>query len=320
MRGNEMELRQLEHFVAVAEEGHFNRAAARCHIVRSGLSASIHALERELGIPLFVRTTREVRLTDAGQALLGEARRTLEAAAAARAAVGDVGRVVQGTLSVGIALPNRSVDLPAVLAVFHDAYPAVTVSVTQAPSVALLEQVGLGVLDMALTYPPTRLPDRLEVHVLDLGTMVFACSPDHPFANRSSVSLRDLRAENFVNVPSSWTTRSTVDEIYEKARLSRIAWVDVNDVGTLLDFVASGFGVAVVHGPDVLGRTSSRGDRAESNARVSYVPIRPGGPAWTFGIVTSCSRPNNAAARAFVEIVDRMRPETALSTLKSDPQ
>ena len=78
-----MELRHLEHFVAVAEERNFTRAARRLHLVQSALSVSIRSLERELGARLFERTTREVRLTDAGRVLLPEARRTLDAAASA---------------------------------------------------------------------------------------------------------------------------------------------------------------------------------------------------------------------------------------------
>ena len=79
-----MDLRQLEHFVAVAEERHFTRAASRLNIVQSGLSASIRALEEEMGAPLFLRTTRRVNLTSAGQAFLEEANRVLAAARVAR--------------------------------------------------------------------------------------------------------------------------------------------------------------------------------------------------------------------------------------------
>ena len=91
-----MELRHLEHFVAVAEERNFTRAARRLHLVQSALSVSIRSLERELTRKLFERTTREVRLTDAGRILLPEARRTLDAAASAQAAVlGSAGRAAR---------------------------------------------------------------------------------------------------------------------------------------------------------------------------------------------------------------------------------
>jgi DNA-binding transcriptional LysR family regulator len=82
-----VELRQLEHFVAAAETGHFTRAAGCCHISQSALSTSIRSLERELGSPLFTRTTRRVELTEAGRTLLDEARRTLAAATSAQDAV-----------------------------------------------------------------------------------------------------------------------------------------------------------------------------------------------------------------------------------------
>jgi len=96
-----MELRQLEHFVAVAEESHFTRAAELLQISQSGLSASIRALETELGTPLFVRSTRRVELTEAGRVLLAESHRTLASVAAAHDAVAAVRGVLRGTLSVG---------------------------------------------------------------------------------------------------------------------------------------------------------------------------------------------------------------------------
>src|SRR5581483_9448598 len=114
-----MELRRIEHFVAVAEERHFTRAARRAHIVQSGLSASIKALERDLGTPLLVRSTRRVELTAAGEAFLVEARRVLAAVAAAREAVAAVQGLLRGTLAVGIMQAHAAVDLPAVLGRFH---------------------------------------------------------------------------------------------------------------------------------------------------------------------------------------------------------
>ncbi len=118
-----MELRQLEHFVAVAEEGHFTRAASRCHISQSALSTSIRSLERELGSPLFVRTTRTVALTDAGRVLLDEARRTLAAAASARESVLAVQGLLRGSLAVGSPPAPGLIDQAALLARFRDRHP-----------------------------------------------------------------------------------------------------------------------------------------------------------------------------------------------------
>ena len=122
-----MELRQLEHFVAVAEESHFTRAAELLQISQSGLSASIRALETELGTPLFVRSTRRVELTEAGRVLLAESHRTLASVAAAHDAVAAVRGVLRGTLSVGGEQCLGVVDVPAQLARFRSRHPGVEV-------------------------------------------------------------------------------------------------------------------------------------------------------------------------------------------------
>jgi DNA-binding transcriptional LysR family regulator len=96
-----MELRQLKHFVAVAEELHFTRAAAKVHVVQSTLSASISGLEAELGTALLVRNNRRVDLTTAGQALLPDAQHALAAAERARAAVDAVRGLLSGQLRIG---------------------------------------------------------------------------------------------------------------------------------------------------------------------------------------------------------------------------
>lgn len=151
-----MELRQLEHFVALAEELHFTRAAGRVHIVQSALSTSIRTLERELGATLVTRSAKQVRLTDAGQAFLTEARRTLAAADAARNAVALVGGVLTGTLSVGYMPAPNSFDLPGLLNRFHRAHPGVNLRLRNVPSTELIEQVRRHALDLAFVSSPSR--------------------------------------------------------------------------------------------------------------------------------------------------------------------
>src|ERR1700761_1338936 len=149
-----MELRHLAHFVAVAEERNFTRAAQRLHLVQSALSVSVRSLERELGATLFERTTREVRLTDAGRILLPEARRTLDAAASAQAAVLDVRSGLRGTLRLGVMQLVSVADVSAVIARFHRERPLVDIQPTTARggSAALISDIRHGDLDAAFVF------------------------------------------------------------------------------------------------------------------------------------------------------------------------
>ncbi|MFG2357299.1 LysR family transcriptional regulator [Streptomyces sp. NPDC048521] len=122
-----VELRQLEHFIAVAEELGFTRAARRLHVVQSGVSAAIRSLERDLGGALFERTSQQVRLTGAGAALLPEARATLHAAQAAQDAVRAAQDTLRGTVNVGAMASVEVVDLPALLGQLHARHPAIDV-------------------------------------------------------------------------------------------------------------------------------------------------------------------------------------------------
>jgi DNA-binding transcriptional LysR family regulator len=144
-----MELRHLEHFVTVAEERNFTRAARRLHLVQSALSVSIRSLERELGTRLFERTTREVRLTDAGRVLLPEARRTLDAAASAQAAVFGAQAGLRGTLRLGMMQVITAVDMVSLIARFHRERPLVNIQPKTAPggSAAMISDVRRGTLD-----------------------------------------------------------------------------------------------------------------------------------------------------------------------------
>ena len=157
-----MDLRQLEHFVAVAGEQSFTRAALKLNIVQSGLSASIRALEEELGVALFIRTTRRVDLTPTGRAFLIEARRVLAAASDARRIVEEMQGLHRGTLSIGMIQGIAPlVDVAALLGRFHTACPSVDIRLIAGDSLSLIDAVKTGELDIAFTQflgsPPSGL-------------------------------------------------------------------------------------------------------------------------------------------------------------------
>lgn len=199
-----MELRHLQHFVAVAEDQHFTRAAERLMVSQSGLSASIRALERELQTPLFVRTTRRVALTEAGRALLGEAERILTQVRAAHDAVAAVQGVLRGTLSLGAEQCIGGVDVAGLLAAFRRRHPDVEIRLRQAGSEAIADEVAAGRLDLAFAIRTRADSDQLRSVPLSSEPMTALCHPSHPFALADVVTPEELGGEAFVDFHPDW--------------------------------------------------------------------------------------------------------------------
>lgn len=241
-----MELRQLEHFVAVAQEQHFTRAAERVAVSQSGLSASVRALEQELGTPLFSRTTRSVRLTEAGRALLVEAERTLAGARAAKDAVDAVRGLLRGTLSVGVEQCVAGVSLPRLLAAFHRAHPHMEIRLRQEGTTNLVDGVAGGRLDIAFAATVSPVEWRGELVPLAREPMVLLCAPGHRLASADRVGWDELPGEAFIDFHPDFGPRRAADEAFAAARVRRTVALEVNDVHSLLELVHEGLGIAVV--------------------------------------------------------------------------
>ncbi|MGW1915217.1 LysR substrate-binding domain-containing protein [Streptomyces sp. NPDC002076] len=242
-----MELRHLQHFVAVAEDQHFTRAAERLMVSQSGLSASIRALERELRAPLFVRTTRRVTLTEAGRALLVEAERILAQVRAAHEAVAAVQGVLRGTLALGTEQCIAGVQVARLLAAFRGRHPDVEIRLRQAGSGALAEEVAAGRLDLAFAYRTQADSDQLRSVSLTSEPMTVLCHPGHRLASAGAVlTPEDLTGEVFVDFHPDWGPRRTTDAAFAAAGVRRTVALEVNDVHSLLDLVDENLGIAVV--------------------------------------------------------------------------
>ncbi|MFJ6567752.1 LysR substrate-binding domain-containing protein [Streptomyces sp. NPDC091292] len=261
-----MELRHLQHFVAVAEDQHFTRAAERLMVSQSGLSASIRALERELRAPLFVRTTRQVTLTEAGRALLGEAERVLAGVRAAEAAVAAVQGVLRGRLALGTEQCIAGVPVGKLLAGFRARHPEVEIRLRQAGSGLLVEEVAAGRLDLAFAVAGGGAVGPVRMVPLTEEPMAVLCHPGHRLGGAGRAALeapgaagtsgasvapvvvapRDLADEAFVDFHEDWGPRRTTDAAFDAAGVRRTVTLEVNDVHSLLELVHEGLGIAVV--------------------------------------------------------------------------
>ena len=243
-----MELRQLRYFVAVAEERHFGRAAARLHIAQPPLSQQIRRFEAELGEPLLYRTTRSVELAPAGEALLERAREILAAVDSAledarRAARGEYGR-----LAVGFTGSSTYELLPAIAAALREELPGVLLDLrgellTPAQVARLLD----GTLDVGLLRPPVH-ERELSTEVLRSEPLVAVLPDSHALAASETIPLEQFEGEPFVTYPSHF--RSVLHDAVEDAcaayGFKPVAAHEVAETATLVSFVAAGLGVSLV--------------------------------------------------------------------------
>jgi LysR family carnitine catabolism transcriptional activator len=243
-----MELRQLQHAVAVVDEGGFTAAADVVGITQPALSQSIAALERELGLPLFVRG-RQVTLTAAGEAFLGPARQVLRAAAAARDAAAEVGELRAGRLDL-VALPTLAVDpLADLIGRFRAAHPGVAVRVA-APDlrVAVLDQVRRGDAELGLAEVVHDLGD-LEVHPVASQEVVLVAPPGTRLAQSRRVPRPRLGDLDLVSTPVGTSTRALLDDACAGAGVEPRVVVETAHREALAPLVVAGAGAALLAAP-----------------------------------------------------------------------
>jgi DNA-binding transcriptional LysR family regulator len=241
-----MELRQLEYFVAVAEEANFTRAAERVHISQSGVSAQIRRLENDLGATLIDRSGRTAGLTTAGEAALEHARAALASAQAVRQAVDEVNGLIRGRLVVGTVSAGTVTALLDALAAFHRAHPRVDIALVEDNSDRLVERVRTGAIDLALVGTAGTPPSDLDALTIVSEGLVAAVPLGHPLARRRRVRLAQLSAYPIVCLPEGTGIRT----VFDRACAATGVQVDISLQASAPDAVADlamrGLGVAVL--------------------------------------------------------------------------
>jgi DNA-binding transcriptional LysR family regulator len=189
-------LGQIEGFLEVARRGNVSRAAEAMFVTQPTLTARLHALERELGEPLFARTRRGMRLTDAGRAFLPYAERAIRAVRDGRQALADARSASAGRLVLGAAPAVSTYVLPALLQRFAAAFPRVEVAVRTGHSEDVLQMLLREEVQLAMVRA-LRHPDIESVPLYE-DKLVLVVPPGHPFAKRSSVGIADVASERLI--------------------------------------------------------------------------------------------------------------------------
>ena len=266
---NDIELRQIRYFVAVAEELNFTKAAKKLSIAQPPLSRQIQNLEKELDVLLLDRTNKRVSLTPAGKAFYDECRQILQAVekgiqVAQKVAQGKIGRIVMGFEG-----STHNEILLKIIRQFHEMYPGVELVLQEMSSgkqvKALQEkQIAVGLLD-----PITATPD-LKFDVLFSEPLVAVLPEKHPLANFKEINVGDLSNDLWVTGRNDGTCGllKRLLDVCRKYGFTPNVHQEANDMQMILSFVASGFGVTLL--PESSSRLTTPG--------VTFVPLQEPAP------------------------------------------
>ena len=292
-----MEFKQIRTFVALAECLHFGHAAEQLGIAQPHVSRRIRQLEDDLGVALFLRNRRNVKLTEAGRVFLAEARRMLADAELARERTKQGALGHRGRLDLGLIASAMLGVLPTILHAFRSRYPDVHIAVREFDIAGLMEALAGGATDAGFVHPPLRLPAALGQIVLERDPLVAVLPVGHRLAGAKSIALAELADDPWIlfQRDNSTAIYDRIMAICERAGFLPKVVLEAGPVPTRLGLVASGFGVHLVHKAWEIMRYPG----------IVYVPIHP-----TTTIAHACywrKSDSNPVLKAFLDVVREHR-------------
>lgn len=249
-----MELRQLKYFVKSAEYLNFSEAAKHLFITQSTLSQQIKQLECELGFTLFLRNSRHISLTEAGEEFLPFARRTIQDAEDGVQRLYDLQHVKTGTLRVGVTYSLNTVLTEGLMCFMH-LYPGIKLEIYYKTMAELQDLLRARKLDFVLSYKPLMESPDIEAMPLFDNTLAVVVDNAHPLAKRSCVELHELQKYNLVLPSVGLQARSMLDKLMEGKDFELSSRLELNETNILLQVVATGNYATILSTSAVFGNT-----------------------------------------------------------------
>lgn len=247
-----MDLRQLEMFLAVAENRSFTRASQQLHVAQSAISRKVKMLEEELGVALFKRVNKKVFITPAGETLLRYTRKIFRELKNAALEVSEMGQLQRGRVKIGAGLIACSYLLPPVLERFKELYPGVDLEVITGSTERLLGLLQNNEIDLGLFTLPVESPD-LQVVPLCSEQMVVVTSPTHPVLSRRR-TLAATEIEHYPLIPfqEGTYTRRLLDRFFLEVGIRPHITMEAENVATIKPLVRINLGISILPLPAVL--------------------------------------------------------------------
>ncbi|MCM3748147.1 LysR substrate-binding domain-containing protein [Paenibacillus pasadenensis] len=237
-----MELLQLHYFVAVARLEHLTEAARALHVTQSSLSKTIQRLEEDLGVPLFDRTGRKLRLNEFGSRFLIRAEKALFELEQGKQELRDLSQLESSTLELAVTTAST---LPNLLREFRSIHPRIQFHVQMQTAQEIAELLNRGEVDFCLSSPPIQ-GENIECQIVYIAPILVAVPNNHWLAERSTVSLRELKNESFVGLKKGYRVRDLVDSVCETAGFTPEYVYEGNEPARLSALVEAEIGIAFI--------------------------------------------------------------------------
>ena len=275
------------------------RAATRVHVAQPGVSAQVRRLESELGQPLLDRSGRSIRLTEVGTAVLPFARAALDAVANARLAVDELAGLVRGQVTVGMVSGCALPILAELLAGFHQAYPGVSIALTEENSDRLVELLNQGQLDLALIGAAGAATAGVETAVIADEELVAMVDSGHPLAASRTIDVPALRDVPLVSLPRGTGVRMALDAACAEAGFTPRIVLVASALSMVAQLAAQGLGLAVV--PVSTANAANAANAVTMNAVPRMLRIANPQLRSRLELAWNCAPSANPAARVLTE-------------------
>lgn len=285
-----MELRQLKYFIEVARKEHVTRASEKLHVAQSAISRQIANLEEELGVQLFTREGRSIKLTPIGMNFLYRVERAMDELDKALEEVHEYLDPDVGEIRIGFPHSLATYSLPSVISAFRKKHPSIRFQLRQGITSSLIEDVIKGEVDIALVTPvPTDHPE-VHGHILFTEEIRAILPPSHPLSENTTIRLNQLEKEPFIIFRTGFTLRTIVIDACSQAGFRPKIAFEGEETSTIRGLVASGLGVSLL--PEVA--LVERGPIDPISVRISEPRVTR-----TVGFITSRTKKLTPSERIF---------------------
>ena len=288
-----MELRHLRYFDALAETLNFTRAAERLHVTQSTLSHQIRQLEDELGTPLFDRSSKQVRMTEAGEILRSQMTPALEQIDRGLQALRRPADSITGRIRLGTTPSFNTRMVPQCVATLLNHYPTIQVTVEELSASGITRGLTAGKLDLAVSYRPAEGSD-LWFEPLYNEELRLVVARGHPLAKRRRVRMVELHAVRMVLLPATFLTRKLLDDCFEAAGASPLVVAQLNSITPMIELIRH---------TDLAGIIAETAVPQSADLRV--IPLEDPTPIRTPGMLWHKGATRSPVLKHFAEIIRR---------------